>query len=131
MKTRKKPNFLVCLLDDVRWTRASTAAASRAATKSRRWTSWPTKASISHQLTRHRHARQQRARAKVPKGAIDLCRTGPCWGGRDLNHRRLVTAMPSITISCEDYQRDFAISNVVVDPFCEEIFAGLIHFHGL
>ena len=39
--------------------------------------------------------------------------------------------MASIAIRCEDRQCDFAISNVVVDPFGEEIFAGLIHFHRL
>src|SRR5262249_55936103 len=40
-------------------------------------------------------------------------------------------ATASIAICREDRQRDFAISNVVVDPFGEEIFAGLIHFHRL
>jgi hypothetical protein len=37
--------------------------------------------------------------------------------------------LASIAICCEDRQRDLAIRNVVVDPFGEEIFSGLIHFN--
>lgn len=37
-----------------------------------------------------------------------------------------VRPLASIAIRCEDRQCDFAIGNVVVHPFADEIFAGFI-----
>ena len=57
------------------------------------------------------------------------------FGARAVYEKRrppgVATALASIAIRCENRQCDFAISNVVVDPFVDEIFAGLIHLHRL